>query len=116
MTSLQNIVLDIAVDSAREDRQALRERRAERPEVPAGAGPRPGQGPRQPAGAIVQWSCRRDLALPTRGCSGGCSDPPLRTLPPPTTPPVCAAQANPSSSAKFRIQPWPFRAFLSAFP
>ena len=42
MTSLQSIVLDIAVDSAREDRQALRERRAERPEVPAGTGARPG--------------------------------------------------------------------------
>lgn len=65
MTSLQSIVLDIAMDSAREDRQALRERRAERPEVPAGAGTRPGQGPTQSAGAIVQWSCRRDPALPT---------------------------------------------------
>lgn len=62
------------MDSAREDRPGLRKRRQERPEVPAGAGTRPGQGPTQPAGAIVQWSCRRTRPFPPCGCS----DPPLR--------------------------------------
>ena len=65
MTSLQSLVLGIAVDSAHEDRQALRERRAERPEVPAGAGTRPGQGPRNLQGPSCS-GVAGGTALPTQ--------------------------------------------------
>lgn len=70
----------------------------ERPEVPAVEA-------RDQARPGAHATCRGHRAMELQKGPGlppcGCSDPPLRRLPPATTPPVCAAQANPSSSAKF---------------